>query len=47
MGLDTVDVVKLQPVLVPPRPAKVLEAGPEPESVKALVMVKEPAVEPW
>ncbi len=39
--------VWLQPLVAPPRVGKVLEAGPEPESVKALVRVKEPAVEPW
>ena len=39
--------VWVQPLAIPPRVGKVLEAGPEPESLRALVIVKDPAVEPW
>jgi hypothetical protein len=46
-GVDTTDPVWAQPVAVPPRVGKVLEAGPEPPvSVSELVRVKDPADEP-
>ena len=38
-GADTVEGLCVQPVVVPPRVAVALEAGPEPESVTALVSV--------
>ena len=44
--MDAVEAVWLQPVVVPPSAGKELEAGPEPESARALVIVNDPAVEP-
>ena len=45
-GVETVDGVWVQPVVVPPRAAVVLDAGPEPASITALVTRREPAAEP-
>ena len=45
-GVDTVDGVCDQPLDEPVRSAVVLEAGPEPESLTALVSVNEPAAMP-
>jgi hypothetical protein len=46
-GLDTVEPVNDQPVVVPPSTANVLEAGPDPESETAFWSLNEPAIEPW
>src|SRR5680860_184089 len=45
-GVDTVEGVWVQPVVVPPRAAVALDAGPEPASVTAFVRVNEPTATP-
>jgi hypothetical protein len=45
-GVDTVDGMWVQPVDVPPRAAVVLDAGPLPASLTALVRVNDPAAAP-
>ena len=45
-GVETVDGVWVQPVVVPVSAAVWLDAGPDPASVTALVSVNDPAADP-